>query len=151
MVSVSTAVRDVLLKVKCVSAGRSTPHAMGMTPTRQRQRLLLHEVLAVQLHRLQRRHYTSPRLLCPTRLQRQRALLHGVGAQPDVGQLGVLGEEHLRLSEALVVGGEVRQRGQVRDVERVCLGEVVAVELHGGQRGQVWCEEKKESIPTRMN
>ena len=120
MVRVSTAVRDVLLKVKCVSAGRSTPHAMGMTPTRQRQRLLLHEVLAAQLHRLQRRHYTSPRLLCLTRLQRQRALLHGARAQPDVGQLGVLGE-------------------------------VVAVELHGGQRGQVWCEEKKESIPTRMN
>ena len=137
MVSVSTAVRDVLLKVKCVSAGRSTPQAMGMTPTRQRQRLLLHEVLAVQLHRLQLRHYTSPRLLCLTRLQRQRALLHGVGAQPDVGQLGVLGEEHLRLSEALVVGGEVRQRGQVLHAEGGDLGEVVAVELERGQRGQI--------------
>ena len=137
MVSVSTAVRDVLLKVKCVSAGRSTPHAMGMTPTRQRQRLLLHEVLAAQLHRLQRRHYTSPHLLCLTRLQRQRALLHGVGAQPDVDQLGVLGEEHLRLSEALVVGGEVRQRGKVLHAEGGDLGEVVAVELERGQRGQV--------------
>lgn len=32
MVSVSTAVRDVLLKVKCVSAGRSTPHARVPRP-----------------------------------------------------------------------------------------------------------------------
>ena len=32
MVSVSTAVRDVLLKVKCVSAGRSTPHATAPRP-----------------------------------------------------------------------------------------------------------------------
>ena len=111
--------------------------APNSTPTRQRQRLLVLEALPVQLHRLQRRHYASLHPVSLTRLQRQRALLRGARAQTDLLQHGVVGEHELRLLEAVVVGGEGGQCGQVLQAEGGGLGEVIAVERDALQSGKV--------------
>ena len=97
----------------------------------------MEEVRSAQRDGLQRGHYTSQRRHCATGLERQTAFRRRLGAQRDGGQLGVVGEVQRGLREAVVLGGEGRERGQVAH-ER-CLGgaEVVTVEHDGLKRGQV--------------
>ena len=97
----------------------------------------MEEVRSAQRDGLQCGHYTSQRRHCATGLERQTAVRRRLGAQRDGGQLGVVGEVQRGLREAVVLGGEGRERGQVAH-ER-CLGgaEVVTVEHDGLKRGQV--------------
>ena len=97
----------------------------------------MEEVRSAQRDGLQCGHDPSQRRHCATGLERQTAFRRRLGAQRDGGQLGVVGEVQRGLREAVVLGGEGRERGQVAH-ER-CLGgaEVVTVEHDGLKRGQV--------------